>query len=141
MENASKALIIAGAILISIVLVSVGVIVVQSLDPSSATEKMDEQAVQAFNSKFDSYIGVNVSGTSVRSLLRAVATNNTTNAEEESKIIKVTTNGLTDNITEESATEKINNLIPKIGTAYRYEVTTSTNNVSGIIEKINIKKK
>ena len=38
MENASKALIIAGAILVSILLISVGVLVMQSMNP------MTEQA-------------------------------------------------------------------------------------------------
>lgn len=76
MENASKALIIAGAILISIVLVSVGVLVVQQLNPDDALASMSAQEVQAFNSKFESNVGNNKTGTVVKSLLSTIATHN-----------------------------------------------------------------
>ena len=59
MENASKALIIAGAILISILLISVGIIVINAInDPvSQAGSSAESQAIQIFNAKFDAYVG------------------------------------------------------------------------------------
>ena len=69
MENASKALIIAGAILISILLISVGVMVMNSAGDvtGQAGESMQSAAIQSFNADFLNYEGVQ-KGSSVRSL-------------------------------------------------------------------------
>ena len=82
MENASKALIIAGAILISILLISVGIMIFNSSNGlfSSATRSMSDQEKQMFNQKFTIYEGTKVSGSSVKELQRLVAANN---ADEE----------------------------------------------------------
>ena len=59
MENASKALIIAGAILISILLISIGIILINSgRDVTEAgTAGMQSQKIQAFNAQFTQYQG------------------------------------------------------------------------------------
>ena len=59
MENASKALIIAGAILIAILLISVGIMVMNSMNKplDQASQEADAQAVQIFNAKFSPYMG------------------------------------------------------------------------------------
>ena len=69
MENASKALIIAGAILISILLISVGVMVMNSASDvtGQAGETMGGAAVQSFNAEFLNYEGVQ-KGSSIRNL-------------------------------------------------------------------------
>ena len=61
MENASKALIIAGAILIAILLISVGIMVMNSMNKplDVAASEADSQAVQMYNSKFAVYEGRN----------------------------------------------------------------------------------
>lgn len=71
MENASKALIIAGAVLISILLISVGVLIMNSVDPmTKATEQSSESmAIQTFNAQFTQYEGDNVPGSQVRTLI------------------------------------------------------------------------
>lgn len=81
MENASKALIIAGAILISIVLVSVGVLVVNSLRPDEAIGSITQQEVDSFNSKFLSSTGNSVAGSTVKTLISTVITNNAQNVD------------------------------------------------------------
>lgn len=86
MENASKALIIAGAILISIVLVSVGVLVVNSLRPDEAIGSMTQQEVDSFNSKFLSSTGNSVAGSTVKTLISTVITNNAQNADYQISI-------------------------------------------------------
>lgn len=80
MENASKALIIAGAILISILLISVGIIVMNAInDPiSEAGSSAESQAIEIFNSKFTAYIGNNVDYTTVKSLFTTVTSVNGT---------------------------------------------------------------
>ena len=54
MENASKALIIAGASLVSILLISVGILVMNSMNKpiEQAGREADSQSAQIFNSQF-----------------------------------------------------------------------------------------
>ena len=80
MENASKALIIAGAILIAILLISVGILVMNSVNKplDAATGEADSQAVQMYNAKFTNYAGSGKTATEVRQLLTLVETNNST---------------------------------------------------------------
>ena len=68
MENASKALIIAGAILISILLISLGIVIYNSAKDAASTDQMDDFQVSAFNSKFTQYEGKK-SGSQVKSLI------------------------------------------------------------------------
>lgn len=74
MENASKALIIAGAILISILLISVGIIIMNAInDPVSRTsETAASQAVQIFNSQFTGYAGSGVDYNTTKQCITAV---------------------------------------------------------------------
>lgn len=74
MENASKALIIAGAVLISILLISVGVLIMNSVDPmTEATGQQSESmAIQTFNAQFTQYEGDDVPGSQVRTLISTV---------------------------------------------------------------------
>ena len=77
MENASKALIIAGAILISIVLIAVGVMVVNGANGAidTAVGQMSDSEKTIFNQKFESYEG-SQKGSSVKSLISAIEANN-----------------------------------------------------------------
>ena len=79
MENASKALIIAGAILISILLISVGVMVMNSATDvtGQSAEAMQDAGIQAFNAKFVDYQG-SQKGSVVRQLRDKINTNNAT---------------------------------------------------------------
>ena len=76
MENASKALIIAGAILIAILLISVGIMVMNSMNKpiDAAAEEADSQAVQMYNAKFTNYAGK--TATEVKNLLMAIQASN-----------------------------------------------------------------
>ena len=91
MENASKALIIAGAILIAILLISVGIIVMNSInDPiDEATDSAASQAIEIFNSKFTGYLGSGQKASSVKSLMTAIASSNGANPEH-----KIDVNGI-----------------------------------------------
>lgn len=79
MENASKALIIAGAILLAIVIISLGLIVVNNVRNVTDNTNLSEQEIQSFNAKFTSYEGTSVAGSRVNSLIQQViATNQAT---------------------------------------------------------------
>ena len=76
MENASKALIIAGAILLSIILITLGIVVIRNVTPTLNRANVDQQEVEAFNAKFDSFVGENRTQTDVRSVCAAVISSN-----------------------------------------------------------------
>ena len=78
MENASKALIIAGAILISILLITIGIFLINSgRDVANSGENaMSSSAIQAFNSQFTKYEGNNKSYNEVNQLLNTVISSN-----------------------------------------------------------------
>lgn len=77
MENASKALIIAGAILLSILIIALGVFVFNQAKGAMSNTGLDDQKAAAFNQKFEAYEG-SVSGSQVKALIDIVRTNNNT---------------------------------------------------------------
>ena len=101
MENASKALIIAGAILLSILIIALGVFVFNQAKGAMSNTGLDDQKAAAFNQKFEAYEG-SVSGSQVKALIDIVRTNNNTkdsaNADNTpSVIIKAFNSEWTDN--------------------------------------------
>ncbi len=84
MENASKALIIAGAILISILLISIGIILINSgRDVTDAgTSSMASQRIQSFNNQFTAYEGTKT-GSEIRGLISAVNASNVTDESHQ----------------------------------------------------------
>lgn len=76
MENASKALIIAGSILISILIVGLGVIIYSNVSGIASGAGLSEQEITMHNSPFEAYFGGSVSGSNVKALLSKVTANN-----------------------------------------------------------------
>ena len=76
MENASKALIIAGAILLSIVLITLGVLIIGRGQDAIDQTNIDDQVVSAWNQKWTKYEGDKVSGTTVNNLINEVLSSN-----------------------------------------------------------------
>ena len=92
MENASKALIIAGAILISIMIVSLGVLIFNKMGHSAReAANMDEQEVANFNSKLTPYIGSSVNGSQVNALIQLVISinNSAVNSGDTTKSVEI----------------------------------------------------
>lgn len=81
MENASKALIIAGSILIAILLISVGVLIMNSTGnvQDQVQSSSDTMAIQTFNSQFTTYEGESVSASQVRALISLIKSSNASN--------------------------------------------------------------
>ena len=128
MENATKALIIAGAILISIILISIGIMVVQSASgvTGAAAEEMSKQEIDLFNAQFSSYAGQQ-KGSTVRSLMGVVIASNAAHDEQH----QVTVEGPSK---EKTADEVRNNI--KATTTYTVKITSDEK--SGLITKIEI---
>ncbi|MBR0490621.1 MAG: hypothetical protein IJJ82_01050 [Clostridia bacterium] len=91
MENASKALIIAGAILLSIVLITLGVLIIGRGQEAIEQTNIDDQVVSTWNQKFTQYAGNDVRGTDVNILINAVLSSNASckNNGEDEKLITI----------------------------------------------------
>ena len=82
MENASKALIIAGAILLAILIIGLGIFIYRQAANTVSDTGMDKLAIQQFNGQFENYIKDNVSGSTVRALKTIIDRNNSTDASK-----------------------------------------------------------
>lgn len=84
MENATKALLIAGAILIAILLIAMGVKVLNSTKSTtdSVDTTMDVTAVAAFNNKFTPYLGNNKSKAQAMAAINTIIANNGSNTRQ-----------------------------------------------------------
>lgn len=89
MENASKALIIAGAILLSILLIAVGMFIFQQAQGqiNKAGNRLDQSAIETHNKQFSQYEGTQT-GTQVKSLIQTVIANNRRVKEEDDGVQK-----------------------------------------------------
>lgn len=76
MENASKALIIAGAILLAILLISLGILIYNQAQDTVNNSGMDQAAITAFNNKFLKYEGEHQSGSVAKSLINEAISSN-----------------------------------------------------------------
>lgn len=75
MENASKALIMAGAILIAIIIISISIIAFRNFsNTAQRMTDMSEEEIKAFNAKITPYLGKQ-SGTQVNVLIQYVISN------------------------------------------------------------------
>ena len=88
MENASKALIIAGAILLAILIISLGILIYNQASGVVNNNAMSEVEVQQFNQKFTQYEGDRVRGATVNSMLQTVLSNNI--SQDGDRKVKVT---------------------------------------------------
>ena len=136
MENATKALLIAAAVLVAIIIISLGVYVVSLAQNQmkGAESGLNDVEIQWFNSTYKSYEGTSVSGTKVKALVDAVYNHNLTESDESRKIELVDgTNATILAKEQEDPTQK-----PAIKTGKRYSVTCVPEKKSGLITKIQI---
>ena len=75
MENASKALIIAGAILLAILIIALGVYIFNQARSATNMDDLSNQQVEAHNATFQNYEGT-INGTQAKALIDAVRNNN-----------------------------------------------------------------
>ena len=96
MENASKALIIAGAILLAILIISLGIVIYNQASGVVNSNSMSDVEITQFNSKFTQYQGKQ-SGSNVRTLIQDVLSNNVTQDDDSRRIQVYYTSGTTTN--------------------------------------------
>ena len=139
MENASKALIIAGAIILGILIIGLGMAVFTQAREAITGANLDSEKAQAFNSKFMDYTGPSVTGVQLKSLIDLVISNDSTTSTTENPTItlKVTPKGGTE--TTANTNTALAALRNKIKNADRYEVTVTAYDTAGRITAIEAK--
>ena len=93
MENATKALIMAGAILIAILIISVGIMVFNSTKGVTEEGKKGGEimATEAYNNQFTKFCGERVKGSTVKDLINYVNTYKARNNGEGPSLSGITT--------------------------------------------------
>ena len=139
MENASKALIIAGAILLAILIISLGIMIYNQASGVVNNNAMSEVDISSFNQKFMQYTGTNVRGSQVNALLSQIQTNNVTYQDDTSRQVKVTVNATKWNGTAPAADSTLVGVsYTKANTGSTYKVDYTTDSKTGLINKITI---
>lgn len=121
MENATKALLIAGSVLIAILLIAVGLRIFNSTQGATdaAEETMSASEVAVFNNKFLQYYGKRKSKSEVISLINTVVANNSISNNKVTITILGTTYSVQDlnngNATNALVTSTVNSFLIQQG--------------------------
>lgn len=153
MENATKALIIAGAVIITILVISLGVMVFNNYSASvSENSSLDEQEITEFNNQFTEYLGETVPGSQVNALIQLVrSVNQKAITEDTSKIVQITfpatKSDATANVTLSVSTGTDGNKTvifdpsdygTSVETAGKYYTVTASGYTNGLISEITV---
>ena len=87
MENASKALIIAGAILLAIAIIGVGMHVFGNARDAVSDTGLTDQQADSYNQKFTNYAGTQ-RGSNVKTMCNTIANHNRT-ASDDSEVVAI----------------------------------------------------
>ena len=108
MENASKALIIAGAILLAILLITIGIVLVNSGSgvADTGTANMNTQKIQTFNAQFTAYEGTK-KGADIRRLINLVNASNASDSEHQVTLVMFYNQSISDIVNSKDYTVSI----------------------------------
>ena len=136
MENATKALLIAAAVLVAILIISLGLVVYNMASETiDGAGDLSEYQIQQYNEKFTKYEGENKSGSDVNAMLKTVFNHNQAQ-EDDSTMVTVgagTTPGTSDMITTGMTTSPA-----KVSTGNRYTVSCQYDENSKLITHIQV---
>ena len=124
MENASKALIIAGAILLSILLISLGIMIFGQAKDTIGSSGMSKAEITAYNNQWLKYEGTKVSGSVVRELISEVIASNASDSR----------NGMTRSVALNGTVKSSSQVV----TGQTYTVKLGSPNPEGYIDSIEI---
>lgn len=134
MENATKALLIAAAVLIAILIISLGVVIyTKASETVEGVGDMSEYQIQQFNEKFRKYEGTNESGADVNALLQTVFNHN--NAQADNTTCVSVTVGTETKI---SASNEITTSPTPVSTGARYTIECTFNAQSKLVTSITV---
>lgn len=133
MENATKALLIAAAVLVAILIISFGLVIYNKSTTATDSADLTATQIQAQNEKFAKYEGENQRGSVVNALLETALTNNTTATSDGAKVNVYMGSGTSSLLVGTTSTS----ISSKADTSKLYDIKCSRNK-SGVINQINI---
>ena len=134
MENATKALLIAAAILIAILIISLSLVVYRMASEAIGNVNLSEAEMTQYNSKFTAFEGSKVSGAQVNALLTTVITHNgQATAEGTGRYVSVTVNDPTVSVVSSSTS-----ISTKVPTSATYTVVCTLE--KGLVKSIAVTK-
>ena len=136
MENASKALIIAGAILLSILIIGLGMMIFNQARDAISGSGLETEKATTFNSKFLEYTGNSVKKTDLISLIDLVISNDGTYKTTGYPLISITYSGTTYKSTATLST--LRNTISAATATKKFKVTPTKYDASGYITTITV---
>lgn len=122
MENASKALIIAGAILLAILLISLGIMIFGQAQDTVNNSGMSQAQISSFNNKFIKYEGERT-GSVVKTLINEILSSNADPSLPD----------VTFKVNDTAATDTSD-----IDTSKKYTIKIEYNTSTGYVSNINI---
>ena len=137
MENATKALLIAGGVLIAIIILSMLLMMYNKISEikNAQEEEKETQQLVAFNSQFEAYNKKLMYGTDVKTLINKVLENN------EKYPISIYINLESENVSdvkEVTQEDKKNGIFNSIGDKNRYKCTNMEYGEDGRVNEIKI---
>lgn len=130
MENATKALLIAAAVLIAILIISLGLAVYNKASTATDSADLSGAEIQAQNEKFLKYNGNKKRGSEVNALLQTVLSNNL-NATEDSAKVGVN-GGVVDLATDATS------ITTRAETSKLYDIVVNQDGPGGVVQSITI---
>lgn len=137
MENATKALLIAAAVLVAILIISLGLVVYNMAAETVNSQNLSQQEVQAQNEKFARYDGTNKRGSEVNAMLKTVLQSNMDLSATNKSV------GLV-NVTSEgnagiSLTTGAISITKRADTSKMYDIIVKYDSKSGLVNEITVK--
>lgn len=134
MENATKALLIAAAVLVALLIISLAVAIYRQASEKVNSINMSGQEIQAFNDQFLKYDGTGKRGTEVNALLKTALNNNLAERTENggqdtAKCVEITGAG---GIDVDAGT------ITKVEASRVYNITVAQDGEGGLVHNITI---
>lgn len=137
MENATKALLIAAAVLVAVLIITLGIVVyTRAAETVEGAGDLSEYQIQQFNEKFRKYEGTSVSGSDVNALLQTVFNHNL-KQEDSTTCVKVTYVVGTENKTLENKND-LTASPATVALGSRYTVKCTYDSKSKLITSINV---
>lgn len=139
MENATKALLIAAAVLIAILIISLGLVVYNKASETvDGAGDLSEYQIQQFNEKFRKYEGTNVSGSEVNAMIETAFNHNLAQGDTSTMVTVSVNDGTT---TKNYVTNTSTTTSPDtVQTGYRYTVKCTISDKSKLVTGITVTK-
>ena len=131
MENATKALLIAAAVLIAILIISLGVFVYTRASDAVGDLDLSEYEIKQFNEKFTRYEGTNESGADVNALLQTVFNHNNSQPDT-STCVSVSGKATV------SSSNALTTTPARVSTGARYTITCNIDAKSKLVTSITV---